>query len=171
MTSGSIVVTYTYDSATLGSLNAVGKAVTLNSLYPIVSDGFDLSMTLNPTTGAFISGTLDITGAIPSLSYSGPTLLTGTLSDFGFTTSSEPLEFIFTATGGELKSGLFPSQVGVVLNDTAFPGSFASSFETSALRTTSDSYAVPEPSCFVSGIALMLSGLGYSARRWRHGRK
>ena len=56
----------------------------------------------------------------------GPgTLLTGTLSQFGFPASGggDDLEFVFNVTGGLLKTaGFFSSQAGVLLHETGFRG-------------------------------------------------
>ena len=101
---------------------------------PIISDAigsFNISATIDEF-GTASAGTLSITGSLLGL---GPTLLTGTLRDFGFLDGGGDLfEFLFTINNGVLGiPGLFGgpgSVVGVILdaNGSNFNGSFTTGF-------------------------------------------
>jgi hypothetical protein len=73
-------------------------------------------------TGTPTAGTLTINGSIVALS-AGPSLLTGFLTDVGFPlVYDEPLEFLFTVSGGDLAvPGLYGTpgvyQIGIILSE------------------------------------------------------
>jgi hypothetical protein len=157
--SGFIDVTFDASSDTL---EATGFALTLDGA-PISNGTFLLIVDL-----AAISGTLDIGGNVGG---SGPSLLTGDLTAFGFIPGGgDPLEFTFSATGGDLLSlfGGLSAPIGVILSGTGFPGDFAADFDNRiglAQGTGSgvaDAAAVPEAG---TAVLLLLGGFGLATRR------
>ena len=124
----------------------------------IAGGTFDITATIDGSGNA-TAGSLTIGGTIASLGFNSGTLLTGTVSAFGFTAiGGDPLEFIFTVTGGDAAS-LYGTDAGVILSDAGFTGSFASNFDNGGIGAgVSDTIpvpvAVPEPD------ALWLFGLG-----------
>jgi len=123
---------------------------------------FSITATID-AGGNASAGSLSITGAMPSLGAPGPTLLTGTLSAFGFLDppGGDIFEFLFTITGGDLATpgqyGLPGSTVGVILTMFA-PGSFNGTFTNSFNNNggipgfgagVSDTFFIPEPNSLV----------------------
>lgn len=156
---------------------------TANALAMIFDDGtwhyimdgddyggsFDVSMTVNPTDGSPIAGTLSITGTIDDLADSG-TLLTGDIRSFGFSDppGGEIFEFLFAVTGGDLKSYYLESEhgpyIGVILNawNSGFEGSFTASFSNSSSGTADTFAHVPEPSNLMAWSFLAPAGIAYA---------
>lgn len=116
---------------------------------------FDLTASINDF-GELAAGSLSISGIVTGLSFNSGTLLTGTLTDFGFNTIGDPLEFLFDITGGDA-AGLYGgvgSKGGIILSNTSFSGSWTDNF--SSNNGVSDvGAAVPEPNSLV----LIASGL------------
>jgi len=144
--------------------DGVGPAETING------GSFDLSASID-ASGALSGGSVSIGGTIPSLGYSGGTLLTGTLTAFGFPDlGGDPLELLFDVTGGELAALYGAGSVGIILGDTGFGGSFANSFDNliAGMAGTgtgvSNTAPLPEPT---TGALLTqgLVGLAWSGRR------
>lgn len=148
----------------------------------VESGSFGLNAYLDKTTGALTSGTLSIVGKIPSLGINSvETLLTGTLSEFGFSEppGGELFEFFFKATDGRLQA--YYSANGIlVLNavNSGFKGRFDTDFD-SFLEArgvkygvgTADVFLSPEPTAAVAWSFLgpvVLVGVIY---RWRNARK
>jgi hypothetical protein len=129
---------------------------------------FDIIATVN-SSGVASAGTLVIQGKVSEVSATSGTLLTGTLSQFGYSTvaGGEIFEFVFAVTGGDLASSFGPS-AGVILdaNDTGFGGNFTSDFSNNGFGT-SDTFPIPEPAT-VS--LLLLGGAGVACRRIRRNR-
>ncbi len=112
-------------------------------------------------TGTFTGGTFTLTGEVldgtgPGVLFGGPTLLTGTLTDFGFDANGM-MDFTFRATDGSMK-GIYGDGLnigGIVLNNSGIDSNdlFLDDF-TSNFGSTVDVGVVPEPS------SLILVGLG-----------
>jgi len=102
-------------------------------------------------------GSLAIGGTIASLGFTSGTLITGDLTAFGFPDAGgDPLEFMFDITGGDA-AGLFGPNVGIILNNSGFNGTFASNFKNSGNgKNNMGPLAAPEP----GSLLLMLTGLG-----------
>jgi hypothetical protein len=139
--------------------------------YPhIVGGQYKLNAQVNPA-GTPISGSLDITGTIPGLATSG-TLLTGTLSQFGFMDSGgEIFEFTYNVTGGDL-AHFYSGQTGIILNsvNSGFSGGFANSFSSPsppspALGFSDNGGMVPEPATIVTFLGAVAFGLPVIAFR------
>ena len=172
--SGFINVSY---SASTDEFLASGFALSLfdqGFWIPIIPDAID-SFTISATIDEFGTagaGGLSITGSILGL---GPTLLTGTLTDFGFLDGGGDLfEFLFTVDDGVLGiPGLFggPGSVfGVVLdaNGSNFTGDFGTDFSNTFRRGNKGpgvalTAPIPEPTT----LALLLTG----ALVWRNRRR
>jgi hypothetical protein len=173
-----IQVSYTSASH---SFSALGQAFTfdIDGLpppdYDIVDAGdnpgglFDIEAKID-NSGNPISGTLTVDGYIPDLlgSHGTGTLLTGTLSRFGFPNAGgDPLEFIFTTTGGDLSSYL--PQADVILNYSGYDGTFHQDFSNYGMGEA-DAF-VPEPAtltCLSFGATFLI---GFARKRARQGRK
>jgi hypothetical protein len=127
---------------------------------------FDLQMTINPLTAALINGTVSFGGRIPALGAMSDTLLTGTITDFGFQTgpNSQVFDFRFSVTGGDLAS-LFGTVSWVILNGVSingFDGTFDQDFSNRSNGTTDCFAGVPEPS---TGVLAMICSLAWGASR------
>ena len=132
----------TYDAAG-DSFVATGFARELDddgSVPPenIVNGTFNLAATID-AAGNLVSGSLTIGGTVASLGFNSGTLLTGTLTDFGFpNVGSDPFEFLLDVTGGDA-AGLYGSvPAGVILSGTGFSepglsGDFNGDFDNLAL--------------------------------------
>ena len=122
----------TYDAAG-DSFVATGFARELDddgSVPPesILDGTFNLAATID-ASGTLSSGSLSIGGTVASLGFNSGTLLTGDLTALGFPDAGgDPLEFLFTVTGGDA-AGLYGSApAGVILSGTGFGGNFDSDF-------------------------------------------
>ena len=141
-----IDVTY---NATLDELTASGFALELDDdgsvpAEPITDGTFDLSATIGDA-GNLVGGTIAIGGTVASLGFNSGTLLTGTLTAFGFPDAgSNPFEFLFDVTGGDAAAlyggGSVPA--GVILSGTGFDGDFGSNFDNLSSGTGTGTAAV-----------------------------
>lgn len=128
-----IDVTY---NATSDELTASGFALELDDdgsvpAEAIAGGTFDLSATIDDA-GNLVGGTIAIGGTVASLGFNSGTLLTGTLTAFGFPDAGgDPFEFLFDVTGGDAAAlyggGSVPA--GVILSGTGFDGDFGSNFD------------------------------------------
>ena len=156
----SLTASYEPSSGSTGTLSVTGwpTEFTLSGTDSLDIGGnssYNLTALINKLTGNEVSGSLAIDGTIPSLGASSGTLLTGTLSQFGYQSSGGDIfEFVFNLTGGDLAHYYTTSQIGIILTATGsgFTGSFLTPFGTDASQAVSDNYgytAVPEPSAGV----------------------
>jgi hypothetical protein len=93
-----------------------------------------IDLTLNPSTGAPISGTFNLSGDASSsyVAVSSGTLLSGTISAFGFPNAAqaaadagaENFQFLFDTTGGDLAPWYASIAVNLTLADVNFNGTF-----------------------------------------------
>ena len=131
----STFIDVTYDAGT-DSFVASGFALELDddgSVPAEAIDGgtFDLSASID-SSGSLSGGALTIGGTVASLGFISGTLLTGSLTAFGFPNAGgDPLEFLFDVTGGDAASlyggGSIPG--GIILSATGFTGDFTSDFD------------------------------------------
>jgi hypothetical protein len=109
------------------------------------------------------SGTLTIGGTIPGLGLTSGTLLTGTFSStvasqaFG-AGSGDPLEFLFTVTGGDAATlyGGIGATVGVTLSQSGYAGSFDANFSSDPNGAAANTFQ-PGPPPPVGGTATGLT--------------
>jgi hypothetical protein len=113
--------------------------------------------------GVLGNGTIALGGTVPSLGFNSGTLLTGTLNNFGFPTTGDPLEFVFSVTGGDA-AGLFgPGPIGVILSNSGFIGNFTSDFDNRIGQYPGSAYADVAPVVPLPGsLWLTLAGIGVS---------
>ena len=153
------------------SLTAQGFAIQLDAppVQSITDGTFDLVASID-NGGNLLGGTLDIGGTIAGLSTTS-TLLTGTLTDFGFPDAGgDPLEFLFNVTGGDAATlyGGIGAVGGVILSGFSLPASlFTEDWTSGAFQAVADVAPVPLPAAFwMFGSALI--GLAGFVRRKRH---
>lgn len=168
-----INVVYTGNDTT-GTLTADGTALLLTPpgapTGQITTGVFDLDATIN-NTAMTAMGTLRIGGTIAGLGFNSGTLLTGTFSStmanqtFG-AGAGDPLEFLFSVTGGDA-AGLFSTGTfGTILSQSGYTGMFANDFVSAPFGGLADTFGpppVPEPSV----LGLMFLGGGLLAYRRR----
>ena len=112
----------------------------------IAGGTFDINANAN-FNAQTASGTLNIGGTIAGLGFNSGTLLTGTfVSTAGSQTfgagPGDPLEFLFTVTGGDA-AGLYGgvgSTVGVILSQSGYAGSFAGNFSSAPFNALADTF-------------------------------
>lgn len=165
-------ITVTYNSGT-DQFNANGTATQLvdelNNVYNITGGSFALNATID-STGTASAGSLTIGGNVNG---DGPSLLTGSLVDFGYDTGGSPIfEFIFKVTGGDLATafGGINKLVGVILDGGLLPsynGTFTNGFVATAALGNADTFIVPAPSSVTLAFfgVLAISGLAHRRRR------
>lgn len=145
----------TYDASTR-MLDVVGTPFVSTFLNPaggsnpVLSPTFNLSAQLNSTfTSA--TGSLSISGNVLGVSMTPPpvpeVLLTGDLAVMGTGedmvsgAAIDPLQFLFTVTGGTL-ANLYGATAGVILNATGFAGDFGQNFSSGI--AFADTFGVPQ---------------------------
>lgn len=163
-----------YDAVT-DTLTASGFALELDDdgsipAEAIAGGSFDLVATIDGA-GVMTAGSLTISGTVATLGYNSGTLLTGTLTDFGFPDAGgDPLEFLFDVTGGDA-AGLYGGGSltgGIIMSATGFTGDFTSDFSNliSGIPGTGSGVAdvapVPVPAAvWLFGSAVLgLAGIG-----------
>lgn len=134
----------------------------------IVNGAYDIIATVDDA-GAASGGSITIDGDIPGLGVPGPSLLTGTLVDFGFEDPPGGMifEFLFEVTGGDLAPdyGGAGALFGVILdiNSNVFDGTWLTDFATSGGAGVSDAAPlVPGPSALA---LLMIAPFAMKRRR------
>jgi hypothetical protein len=103
----------------------------LSEPTPIVNGAFEITASI-ASSGTVSSGTLTLTGEVPSLGIQQGTLLTGHISALGFGETGGPMEFRFDTNGGSLAFNFGPL-VNVILSQSGFAGNFADSFSNNAI--------------------------------------
>jgi len=173
----------TYNAGTLAllangfSISYEDDGLVATPAHPIFGGLFAINLTVN-NAGVATGGTLTISGAIPDLSIPNQTLLSGTISQFGFTTSGVGrLEFVFGGLGGLLASagpdGHYLTHApfaGVILNNVVnFPGNFNSSWNNLVNGVPGTGTAVSDtaPTPAPGAAALLALGAGFACRRRR----
>jgi len=157
-----------YDSST-DLFDASGFAFELNDdgigiPEAIVGGTFDLNASID-AFGVLGSGTITLGGRVPTLGFNTGTLLTGTVSDFGFPAIGDPLEFVFSVTGGDAAELFGPGRIGVILSESGFDGTFSSNFDNliAQFPGTGDGFADVAPVVPLPGsLWLSLAGIGVS---------
>lgn len=155
------ILTVSGNASTLDE-DGIGPALSIDSTC--CGTTFNLSATID-SAGIASGGSLTIGGTVAALGFNSGTLLTATLSSFGFPAAGgDPLEFVFDVTGGDA-AGLFGAQFGVVLTGTGLPPTlFSSGFNNTRAGQAVAAPVVPIPAAvwlFGSG----LLGLMGIARR------
>jgi hypothetical protein len=97
----------------------------------IVNGTFEITASIS-SSGTVSSGTLTITGEVPSLGINQGTLLTGNISALGFGEASGPMEFRFDTNGGSLAFNFGPS-VSIILSQSGFAGTFTDNFSSNSI--------------------------------------
>ena len=135
-----------------------------------ISDGtFDLTANID-ASGALNGGSFSIGGTVPSLGFNSGTLLTGSLTAFGFPDGGgDPLEFLFSVTGGDAAAlyGGNDSIGGIILSGgTGFTGDFMMDFSGDG-TAVADVAPVPLPAAvWLFGAGLLgLAGVGRNRDR------
>lgn len=174
---------YVSYSAGTGQLSVAGDPVTIDydgtapPDYDIIDDGaqlpvFQISIYVG-SDGKLVDAmpsTLLISGQIDKPGEVFETLLTGSVTEFGYDPNSpnRVFEFVFSVTGGSL-AGEFGPYVGVILDagayqsGKAFAGSFSADFANTGLGVA-DAFPVPEPA---TGALLLVGLAGVVIRRRR----
>jgi hypothetical protein len=122
-----------YDSASQ-SFTASGFAEHINNgtgtPTPIVNGVFKITANIS-NSGTFQSGTLTVTGEVPSLGIGPGQLLVGNLSALGYGEAGGAVECQFSTSGGTL-SFQFGPVINVILGQSGFRGDFAQNFNNGA---------------------------------------
>jgi hypothetical protein len=145
-----------------GTLTASGNANVFSPpgspLGNIAGGTFNINANIN-FNAQTASGTLSIGGTIAGLGFNSGTLLTGTLNStpasqtFG-AGAGDPLEFLFTVTGGDA-AGLYGgvgSTAGIILSQSGYAGSFAGDFSSAPFGALADTFQFqPGPAPSIGG--------------------
>lgn len=166
-------VSVSYNAGTQ-QLTASGNATSLDrgSQVDIISGScffgffgcFNLTATVD-NAGNLSGGSFDIAGTVAGLG-AGPTLLSGNLTAIGFPNAGgDPLEFLFTVTGGDAAGLFVGASNGIVMNGSGVPGTlFTSNFSNSG-NGGADIAPNPEPSTIVMLLSTMGVGLYFVRKR------
>ncbi len=161
-----ITVDYT---ASTDALTADGFATTIDlggGQQPITSGTFDLDAEINGL-GGLVSGAISIGGTVAALGFNSGTLLTGTLTAFGFPDGGgQTFEFLFDVTGGDA-AGDYGSVGGILLSSTGFGGSFGSDFGNNT-GVSDTAPPLPEPGLAVLLLPLIFGLFRASGARRSH---
>ena len=98
---------------------------------PIVNGTFDLTANIT-NSGAIGSGTLTISGEVPSLGSGPGTLLAGNVTQIGYGDSGGAVELQFDTNGGSMASNFGP-MIGIILGQSGFPGNFTGNFTSNSV--------------------------------------
>jgi hypothetical protein len=124
----------TYDAAGQ-TLTARGFAVQVRNgaaePAPILNGAFEITANI-ASSGKVTSGTLTITGEVPSMGITQGTLLTGNIRELGFGETGGPMEFQFDTNGGSLAFNFGPL-LNVILSQSGFAGNFDRDFSSNSI--------------------------------------
>ena len=162
--------------------NAVGQVLSVSGLAVQIDDdgvgaaegitGGTITMSVPvDSSGNLINatGTLSILGTVPVLGFNSGTLLTATITDFGFDPpNSDIQDFRFDVTGGDA-SGLYGSQAAMIMSQITGFTDWSSDwdnliFSIPGSGTAVGDIGVPEPSSLV---LLFIGALALAAWRRR----
>jgi hypothetical protein len=172
ISSGEITVDYVYDALNdIGTFEAHGIAQSLQEaaqpLKSISAGSFDLSIEVHADGTVLPGGTLSIGGTVDG---NGPTLLTGTISRFGYTevAGENIFDFLFNVTGGDLATEIGPV-AGVILASLTglFSGNLEDEFHSFVPGAVADTFPAPEPTTAITWA--VLCALGFCAARIKRG--
>ena len=161
-------VNYNAGADTL-TVTAIAGAVNNMDAFNVVNQaisGGTLSLTANiDGTGALLGGSFTVGGTIAAFGFNSGTLLTGTLTAFGFpNVAPGALEFLFTATGGDAQA-LYGGDGAIVIGITnGYAGNWNNNFSASFSAPGDIGTVVPEPGTFAL-LALGVAGLAWHRRR------
>jgi len=177
ISSTQVDVTYNASSLLLSangfSISYEDDGLSSTPAHSIFGGLFTIAAHVN-NAGVATGGTLTISGSIPDLSISNQVLLSGSLADFGFsTTGVGRLEFLFGSLGGVLGPAFLARgpEAGIVLNNiNGFPHSFGSSWSNLTNGQAGTGTAVSDTGVVIPGpgaMACLLAGGLLVARRRR----
>ena len=153
-----------YDASTQ-AFSASGFSLELkisgNSPEQITNGNFNLDATID-NNGSLFGGTLTIGGTIASLGFNSGTLVTGTLTAFGFPDDGgDLLEFHFDVTSGDAAS-LYGPRGGIILGNSGFDGYFSADFDNLAAGITGTGFGATDTASIATPVpaALWLFGSG-----------
>jgi hypothetical protein len=182
ITTSNILTTYEYN-ATTGIGHFIARAGSYDSVLNdtmFIDNGSDYTFHLDVYvngSGEMQSGGITVSGdmwnpTFEAILVPGPTLLVGSLTEFGFSTQEtggkieSQLEFIFDVTSGNLQtSQYFPSTVGVLMHKSGFGGDWTQNFAVSNGAAQCDLFNVPEPTCIVMLLTAVLGLWSASLRK------
>jgi hypothetical protein len=103
----------------------------IDTLTPVVNGRFEISAIIS-NSGDLVSGSLTITGELPSLGIGQGNLLVGNLSALGYGDAGGAVEFQFDTSEGALFFQYGPA-IKVILGQSGFNGSFAQNFNNGSI--------------------------------------
>jgi hypothetical protein len=128
------VIDVNYDSANQ-TFTASGFAEHIKngagSLTAVANGRFEIAATIS-NNGTVVSGTLTVTGEIPSLSIGQGKLRVGKLTAFGYGDAGSAVELQFDTNDGALFFQYGPV-IKVILGQSGFGGSFAQNFNNGSI--------------------------------------
>jgi hypothetical protein len=101
----------------------------------IVGGAFEIIANIS-NSGAITSGTLTVSGKVPSLNIDQGALLTADISALGYSDEGGPLELQFNTNGGSLAHNFGPV-INVILGQTGLTNGFAQNFSNSSMGVAS----------------------------------
>jgi phage baseplate assembly protein gpV len=102
---------------------------------PIINGSFEITATIS-ATGTFTSGTITVTGEVPSLGIAKSVLLSGDLNSLGYGDAGGVVEFLFNTSGGSFADNFGPI-TGVILGQSGFTGDFTRDFSSNSVAVAS----------------------------------
>ena len=106
-----------------------------SATVPIVNGSLSITATIS-STGTFSSGSITVSGAVPSLGISQGVLFSGDLNSLGYSDPGGVVEFQFNTNGGALATYFNPI-IGVVLGQSGFTVIFTNDFSSNSIAVAS----------------------------------